>query len=136
MLDPDPDFCELLLVAFAKRTKALRHMTPDVRIRRGADNFGEKFEFESVRTRPHTSIRLIAWADRWCWIDARSKFKNSSWRWEFTHEGRPLVPADQLVRAVEQSLMAAWPSGDIEKLEAIWKPILATGPRSAALAQR
>jgi hypothetical protein len=111
-------------------------MTRELRLIVGADEIGEKLEIESVQNRPHTSVRVIAWEDRWCWIDARSKLKSTSWTWEFTHQGRSLVPANYLIRAFEESVISAWPSGDTKKLKEIWSPLLASGPRTVTRTPR
>src|ERR671916_1139188 len=99
-----PDFLELLSARFAERRKALRHITPELLETDGLDENGRKLEFESVQGLPHTSVRLIVWEDRWCFVDARSKFKNRSWTWEFTREGRSLASADRLVQSFEDSI--------------------------------
>ena len=117
------------LEGLGKRREAIRHKVRSLAIEQVTDDEQEKLEISS-RTGP-AALRLFLWDDRWVFFDARTRTKDKGWAWEFTHEGR-LVGSDTqgLVEALEASIDAAYEQSS-EGLERVWKPLLATGLRSA-----
>lgn len=78
-------------------------------------------------------LALVAWSDRWVWVDAR-QLKGGRWTWEWTSEGRLLGSPDDLplARVIEASLWIddVEPGGEGAALMSLWRPMLAEGPRA------
>lgn len=137
---PTPEFTSEFLAdvwaALGRRRKAIRYRVRGVTIAAvvggAAGEDRERIEVECPISRaPNTSLRFDLWHDRWCRIDARSSRKGKGWAWEFSSEGRPLLSAAGIVAALEASIAAASPveTAPAERLEEIWKLIMARGPR-------
>jgi hypothetical protein len=78
------------------------------------------------------SVRVLLWADRWVWVDARQygTRRKGGWVWSKTLEGRFVASggAGVLVATLEasMSLYAAQPATEIAR---IWERHLAVGPQ-------
>ena len=124
--------------SLAKRRKALKHKFHEVEsektyeIEHGVEN--ERFELR-IRSSPSPKdlrCRLVAWPNRWVWVDARKSAK-MGWEWVWTFEGRLLgtLTSRDLVIALELSLDLSKQSGraiDMMSISKIWKSSLAVGP--------
>lgn len=127
---PKSPFLAGVLAALAKRRRAIRHKVRKIAVdklreRISADEH-EKLEISSVVGT--AQLRLFVWDDRWVFVDARIPTKSDGWSWEFSYEGRLVGDeARALIEAFEDSIeAAAMQSG--ERLELVWKPLLAGGP--------
>ena len=129
-------FLSDVLAALKKRSRALKHRnaTPAVdRIIEIIDgNPLERVEIEIGR-RPHQTLRVIAWEDRAIWVHASELVPKAGWKFQFTDSGRLVGRAGprELVGAIEASLSAMYgvTADDLNRLVAVWGPLLAKGPK-------
>jgi hypothetical protein len=110
----ESDFLAEVWAALARRRKAIRYRVRGLAIEAvvggAAGKSGERVEVLCPVSRaPSTLLSLYLWHDRWCRIDARSGWKGKGWAWAFGREGRPLLPPDGIVAALEASITAASP---------------------------
>ncbi len=125
-----------VIASLKKRHKALKHKVKVVtcdKVLEARD--GAREEKLEVSLQEYSSnLRAHVWEDRWVWVDFRSPGRGTpGWRWEWTYDGRLLSAHDgrALVEALEQTLDA---SASVEVVgvsvfSAIWKPLLAQGPK-------
>jgi len=78
-------------------------------------------------------LSIHLWENRAISLHAGEAIRNGGWKFHFSSAGRFLATQDgqALVRAAEASLtaMAETTDADPERLEAIWQPLIARGPR-------
>jgi hypothetical protein len=137
-LNPQSPYLRDIAEAFRRRHRAISSKSIELLGERLFENHQgtqlEKIEFTFRRRRMGKApvVRLFIWSDRWVWIDAREASK-LGWRWQWTDEGRTLTATvgQTMVQAFEESLAAIWgePRDIEQRLHAIWKPLLATGPQ-------
>ncbi len=126
--------------AIQRRQKAIKHSTFGLECVRVIDERArppeEKLELIIAGPRRFSHcLRANAWPDRWMWIDAREPGKRG-WKWQWTREGRLLgnCTGANLVEALELSYAASpfvSEKAFTDQVAAIWRPLLATGPRLA-----
>jgi len=122
--------------ALRKRGKPIKYRKSDISIERVIERTNgeewEKLEIECPFHRTTTRLSVHLWHDRWVRIDARRSSK-AGWVWHFTAEGRLLGShsARDFVALFEESLSAGhWDEQAPARLENVWKPALATGPKA------
>lgn len=127
---PKSPFLADALRCLAKRRKAIRHKVRDIAVEKVLERTGseEREKLEIACTGP--ALRLFLWDDRWVFVDARTLAKHQGWTWEFTYQGRLAggVDARRLVAALEETIEAVT-FQSTARLEQLWKPLLASGPR-------
>ena len=138
LIDPlspptESPFLRGILDGLSKRRKAIRYKVRQISVEKVRERTGseEREKLEITCEGNAQKLRLFLWDDRWVFVDARISSKQG-WAWEFTYQGRWMGIADArvLVAALEQSIEAS-SLGDSAKLEGVWRPLLAQGPRAA-----
>lgn len=119
-----------------KRGKPIRYRKSDISIERVIERTDgeerEKLEIECPFHGMTTQLKVHLWYDRWIRIYAGRSSK-AGWVWQYTTEGRLLGDrsARDFVRLFENSLAAGnWDEQAPARLETLWKPVLATGPKA------
>ena len=84
-------------------------------------------------SRKKQQLSLTVWEDRTIRVTASESISKAGWKFTYTDEGR-FVGSEggrAIVSAVEASLAAMFEmtDKDVGRLEAIWGPLLAKGPR-------
>lgn len=78
-------------------------------------------------------LSIHLWEDRAISLNAGESVRGGGWRFRYGSEGRFPGPnqGPELVRAAEASVqaMADTTDADPERLEAIWRPLIAKGPK-------
>jgi len=78
-------------------------------------------------------LAIHLWENRAISLHIGEAIRNGGWRFQYGSAGRFVRPHDgpELMRAAEASLrvMAAKSEEATERLEAIWRPLIANGPR-------
>jgi hypothetical protein len=129
-------FVAQLQEALRKRGKPIRYRKSDISIEpvieRTNGEEREKLEIECPFHGTTTRLCVHVWDDRWIWIDARRSSK-AGWVWQYSTEGRLVGShsARDFVALFEESLSAGhWDEQAPARLENVWKPALATGPKA------
>jgi len=132
----DSPFLLAVLAALKKRSRALKHGNAIPTIDRIIEiTDGEPLERIEIefRTRKRQSLRILVWEDRAIWVHACEAISKAGWKFQFTDSGRLIGHASEreLVAALEASLSAMFEmtADDLDRLTAIWGPLLAHGPR-------
>lgn len=133
------DFARDVASCLAKRSKAIKHRGARVELHlaeaKPPDDPSASVEISVSYAVQGATVRLrvIAWDDRWIWVDARRSTKQG-WAWSVTCQGRFLDQSGPsgVIRRVEESLSATRnPDDAIPSLvKEIWADCLAQGPRS------
>lgn len=136
---PCSEFLADFHLSLRKRKRAICYRVRSIELEKILEHANgkelERLELECTLSHRHrTKVRVFVWQDRWVWVDARSMVGSSKgWSWEFTTEGRAIggVDGHRLVQAVEASISAGSQvvQGNGLALAAVWKPLLAAGPR-------
>lgn len=138
MLDrSDCPFILHVLDSVKRRGKALKHKnaTPTIeRFIEVLDGESEERVEIALRVRKRQVLTLTIWCDRWVQVQASESISQAGWKFQYAHSGR-FLGADggrDLVEAVEASLSEMYEMTDanVGRLDAIWKALLANGPRS------
>jgi hypothetical protein len=137
---PDPSFVDNVQAAFVRRRKPIKHHGVSIEWK-AAIEAGNDREAQMARIDVDLSyraggqrilLRLIAWDDRWIWLDARRSTKRG-WAWSCTVEGRffAAVGARELVARLERTIVVTYgSSAEVPALmRRLWRDCLATGPR-------
>ena len=132
----DSEFLEDVLESFRRRSKALKHRNAKPQIERflevQEDQSTERIEI-LIDRKPRQTLRLILWSHRYIDVLAAEAISQAGWKYQYQYSGRFVGGAGgrKIVAAVEASLSAMFEltSEDVFKLEQIWKPLLAKGPR-------
>jgi hypothetical protein len=86
--------------------------------------------FQKGITSNSVRIKLVIWADRWVWVDAREPSRQG-WRWFRTFDGRLAggQSGADLLRAIEEfAVSLPGNTDDLAIAERIWSKILLKGP--------
>jgi hypothetical protein len=132
------DFTDDVTACVKKRSRAIKYRGAKMRFDRvkelevGIDAGARRVDLEiSHRIQGSLiSVRLVAWGDRWVWVDARKGGK-SGWVWFKTIEGRFIGPngAQDLMRRLEATLDVSHQQDPQAHIEEIWSSCLAQGPK-------
>ena len=129
-------FIAEVLDSLKRRSKALKyqHTTPVVeRFIERRDEITEERVEVNFRKRPRQNLTLTLWADRTVHVSASEVIWQAGWKFQYSRAGRfvGLKGARELVQATEASLskMFEMTTENVGLLDAIWAPLLATGPR-------
>lgn len=136
---PQSEFLLAVCQSMQRRSKALKHRARTRSIERLVevrnDLSFEKLEIDFRVSNSGNSPRLSfhVWDDRWVWIDARRGSKDG-WVWEWSSQGRVLFeedPGRSFVSAIENTISVSHcDAGQVSaRLDAIWHPWLASGPK-------
>ena len=138
--DQTDDFSKTVLAAFTKRAKAIKRSGATIEIVTVKEIFDGR-ESDAGRTdvsiayrvqAARTKLRIIAWGDRWVWIDARQSSK-TGWVWQCTMDGRsmPVHDAREFVALAEKTITATYlPTEAVSQtIRELWQKYLAKGPR-------
>lgn len=133
------DFVRDVASCLAKRSKAIKHRGARVELHieeaKPPDDPSASVEVSVSYLIQGATVRLrvIAWDDRWIWVDARRLTKRG-WAWSVTCQGRFLDQSGPsgVIRRVEETISATRNLDDeIPSLvRGIWADCLAQGPRS------
>lgn len=135
---PDCPFILDVLDSLKRRGKALKHRNATPTIERFIEHRdGETEERVEVtfKARKRQILALTVWGDRWVSIRASESIPQAGWKFQYTHSGRFLGTEGgrDLVKATEASLSEMYELIDstVERLDVIWRPLLANGPQAS-----
>ena len=119
--------------AWAKRRRAIRNQTRSAATQQidASEEDEERFVLAfSLRVRQHVTVTVRA--SRQVTVVAAESIPNGGWAWQFTDAGRLAAGAPALVAAIEETLSACFgmTAERTGRLDAIWRPLLAKGPRA------
>ncbi len=123
-----------IAAAWAKRRKAIGHQA---RIA-GAERFGpsnddsdERFVLAFAKG-AHQHVTVTIRATRRVQVVAAERVPNDGWAWTFSDAGRLSADGPALIAAIEQTLSACYgmTAERTAEFTAIWRPLLAKGPRA------
>lgn len=127
-----------VLDSLKRRGKALKHRnaTPIIEcVIELRDGKTEERVEVTFKVRKRQIVALTVWGDRWISIRAAESIPQAGWKFQYTHSGRFLGTEGgrDLVKATEASLSEMYELTDttVERLDLIWRPLLANGPQVA-----
>lgn len=127
-----------VLDSLKRRGKALKHRNATPIIERFIELRDGKTEERvevTFKVRKRQIVALTVWGDRWISIRAAESIPQAGWKFQYTHSGRFLGTEGgrDLVKATEASLSEMYELTDttVERLDLIWRPLLANGPQVA-----
>lgn len=134
---PQAEFLQMVVDALRRRARAINYIGGRIFVERIIEKSEsvsiEKIEitYRRLSRARGPRVRIFIWSDRWCWVDAR-EIARQGWRWKWTAEGRlmPEVIGTSTIAALEESIKVAFHASEEapQRLEEIWKPLLARGP--------
>jgi hypothetical protein len=128
-----------VLDSLKRRSKALKHQnaTPVIeRLVEIRDGKPEELVEVTFKTRSRQTLALTVWCDRWVSIRAFESVPRGGWKFQYTQSGRFLGAEGgrKLIEVAEASLSEMYELTDanIGRLDVIWRPLLAKGPKAAS----
>ena len=130
-------FLSDVLEALRRRRRALKHQNALPEIERIIEiEEGVAQERLEIRMAPRKRQRLglIVRQDRTIRVQATESIAKAGWKFEFADQGRLVAQTDgrAFVAALEASLSAMFEmtADQMDRLERVWNPLIAKGPRS------
>ena len=136
----DSDFITDILVAFKKRSKAIRHKVIEMSLQKEVENLGdyvfERLNFDFDLHKIMSSTRISVWEDRTVFINSRQKLSNGR-IFNCKLEGRIAdATPEQIINKIEETidLSSRNYEGQLlcEKINKAWKNIIYFGPSKIA----